>query len=304
MEACNTAQVINANDLQIFLAVARHGRLTLAAKSLGIDHTTVGRRVSALERSIGSRLFHRDPQGWLLTPAGQELLGPAETIDSAVAVAQERVGRQGVSLTGTVRVVAPDGFGAFLMAPALRHLHSAHVELVVELITANSHQINSIGDFDVSINLHEPTSPRAVHRHLTDYFIRLYATPEYIASSPPLESEEDLKNHVVIWHVDRLLVEPHLRHLHRMLKAPANLQSTNLVAHWQAAAASVGIAPLPQFMAASDPRLVPVLPEIFFRGSYWLSLRPEHSNLGRVKAVVQMLDQVVREREQDLIGAL
>jgi DNA-binding transcriptional LysR family regulator len=294
---------MNASDLQIFLAVARQRRLTLAAKSLGIDHTTVGRRISALERSIGSRLFRREPQGWLLTPAGQQLLGPAETIDSAVAIAQERVGRQGVSLTGTVTVVVPDGFGAFLMAPALRQLHSAHAQLVVELITANSHQINSIDDFDVSINLHEPTSPRAVHRHLTDYLIRLYATPEYIASNPPLESEEDLKNHVVIWQVDRLLVEPHLKQLHRMLKAPANLQSTNLVAHWQAAAASVGIAPLPQFMAAGDHRLVPVLPEIVFRGSYWLSLRPEHSNLGRVRAVVQMIDQVVRERERDLIGS-
>jgi DNA-binding transcriptional LysR family regulator len=74
-------------------------------------------------------------------------------------------------------------------------------------------------------------------------------------------------------------------------------------AHWQAAAAGVGVAPLPQYIAAGDPRLVPVLPELVFRGRYWLALPREHARLARVRAVEKVLDDVVAARHEDLLGA-
>jgi DNA-binding transcriptional LysR family regulator len=299
---CIIAHVLSADDLQYFLAVARRRRLTAAADQLGVDHTTVGRRIGALERSIGQRLFDRTPNGWVLTEGGRRLLAPAELVATAVASAEEQLGGGGATLPGSVRVVCPDGFGAFLLAPALGQLHDAHPELTVELITATPQVVHTVQEFDVAVIQHEPSSPRVLRRHLTDYLIRLYATPEYLASHPPLRSAEDLRRHVIIWHIDDMLDVPRLRSLHALLPSPVHIQSTNLVAHWQAAAASVGIAPLPQFIAAQDPRLVPVLPELEFRSAYWLALPREHARLARVRAVEKVLDDLVAARHDDLLG--
>ncbi|MCW2610395.1 MAG: hypothetical protein QOC93_3364 [Actinomycetota bacterium] len=295
--------MLSADDLQYFLAVARRRRLTQAAAQLGVDHTTVGRRIAALERSIGQRLFDRTPGGWELTDGGRRLLGPAELVATAVASAEEQLGERGSTLTGAVRIVCPDGFGAFLLAPALGHLHDAHRALTIELITATPQIAHRIQEFDVAVIQHEPSSPRVLRRHLTDYNVRLYATPGYVDTHPPLRSADDLREHVVIWHVDDMLDVPPLRTLRARLPTPVNIQSTNVVAHWQAAAAGVGIAPLPQYIAVGDPRLVPVLPDLVFRGTYWLALPREHARLARVRAVEKVLDDLVAARHDDLLGA-
>lgn len=81
--------MFSADNLRYFLEVARTGRLNDAARNLGVDHTTVGRRITALEKSIGERLFDRSPGGWQLTEAGADLFPRAETVESAVIAAYE-----------------------------------------------------------------------------------------------------------------------------------------------------------------------------------------------------------------------
>jgi DNA-binding transcriptional LysR family regulator len=293
--------VLSADDLRYFLAVAQRRRLVHAAAQLGVDHTTVSRRIAALERSVGQRLFDRTERGWLLTDAGQSLLEPAEAVDAAVAFAEERLGRTSSTLTGTVRITCPDAFGAFLLAPALGTLRERHPELIVEMVTATKHLEETVRGFDVAVTLEPPSSSRFKHRHLTDYVLRLYATPEYLETAPPIDTLEDLGRHPLIFYVEHLLDLPPLQLLQQLPKR-AVVQSTNVVAQWQAAAAGVGVAPLPQFIAGSDPRLVPVLPELAFRRRYWLTLPSEHARLARVSALVEVLDEVVATRRGDLIG--
>ncbi|HIT77154.1 MAG TPA: LysR family transcriptional regulator [Candidatus Avipropionibacterium avicola] len=293
--------MMSADDLRYFLAVAQRGRLVRAAAQLGVDHTTVSRRISALEKGVGQRLFDRTEKGWLLTDAGHMLLSPAETVDSAVALAEERMGIDDGELTGTVRITCPDGFGSFLLAPALQLLNTEHPKLVVEMVTATQHLDEAVRGFDVAVTLEEPTSSRLTHRPLTDYVLRMYATREYLAARPQIETIEDLAAHVVVFYVDHLLNLPSLRLLQRLPVNPV-LRSTNVVAQWQACAAGAGIAPLPQYIAAGDPRLVPVLPELVFRRRYWITLSSEHARLARVRAVVDLLNQLVVTRRDDLVG--
>lgn len=293
--------MLSADDLRFFLAVAQRGRLVSAAAQLGVDHTTVSRRIGALERAVGQRLFDRTERGWVPTEAGELLLAPAENVDTAVAHAAERLGIGGDSLSGTVRIVCPDAFGAFLLAPELPALNLEYPDLVVEMVTATQHLDEAVRKFDVAVTLEKPSSSRFTYRLLTDYVLRLYATPEYLDSHPPIERLEDLEEHTVIFYVDHLLNLPTLQLLRRLPMRPA-LQSTNVAAQWQAAAAGGGVAPLPQFIAAHDPRLVPVLPELAFRRRYWLALSGEHARLQRVKAVVDLLGEIVSDRQEDLVG--
>lgn len=293
--------MLSADDLQYFLAVAQGGRLVRAAAQLGVDHTTVSRRISALERSVGQRLFDRTARGWKLTEAGQLLIGPAESVDTALAVARERLAVGETQMTGTVRLTCPDGFGAFLLAPALRILNTRHPELMVEVVTATQHLDEGVRGFDVAVTLERPSSSRFVHRPLTDYLLRLYASQEYLDRKGTPARIEELAEHVVIFYVDHLLTLPALRLLQN-LSIHAQIQSTNVVAQWQAAASGAGIAPLPQYIAKQDSRLVPILPRVVFRRRYWLTLASEHSRLARVQALANILGETVAARRDDLLG--
>src|SRR5689334_6108735 len=92
------------DDLRFFLAVARAGRLTVAARQLEADHTTVSRRISALEAALKAKLFERSPQGYTLTEQGERLLKHAETMETqALSVASE-LGGADLALSGTVRI--------------------------------------------------------------------------------------------------------------------------------------------------------------------------------------------------------
>ena len=84
--------MLDWGDLRFFLAVAERGSASAAARSLGVDKGTVSRRVSALERSVGVRLFDRKASGWSLTPAGRKALGPTRRVDAAISVMQTEIG--------------------------------------------------------------------------------------------------------------------------------------------------------------------------------------------------------------------
>ena len=108
-----------ADDMRILLELGRTGRVAEAAKRLGINHTTVSRKITRLEKHTGTRLFNRGQAGWQLTEAGRRLLPFAETIETAIHAATLDEAAPRAGLTGTVRVLAPDGFGSFLLVPGL-----------------------------------------------------------------------------------------------------------------------------------------------------------------------------------------
>ncbi|MBM7368705.1 LysR family transcriptional regulator [Gordonia hydrophobica] len=294
--------MLSADDLQYFLAVARTGRLVRAAQDLGVDHSTVGRRINALERDTGQRLFDRTPEGWHLTPAGQRLVDPAEAVASAVRDANASLGNRTSHLQGNVRILSTDGFGSFILAPRLRKLADEHPQLTIELVTATAQLDHSVRSFDVAVTLGRPNSDRIHARPLADYKLRLYASPNYLRNAPPIETLADLANHDLIWYVDKLLDVNPLRTIPKRIPTEIKIQSTNLVAHWQAAAAGVGIAPMPQFVAAGDDRLVHILPDVEFSARFWLILPKEHARLPRVRAVADLIQQIAAAEAQLLNG--
>lgn len=295
--------MLSPDDLRYFLAVARTGRLVLAAAEMRVDHTTVGRRIAALERDVGHRLFDRTPEGWRLTERGQSLIASAEAIERALLEAHEVVGRGRSTLSGAVRVLCPDGFGSFILAPALGRVARAHPDLTVEMATATARLEQTVRDFDLAVTLEEPRSPKVLKRPLTDYLIKVYASREYLAEHGPVESTADLAKHPTVWYVDQLLDVQPLHDVDGLLPRAADIQSTNVVAHWQAVATGNGVGPLPQYIARQDPRLVRVLPDVEYRQRYWVVVPRQHTRLARVQVMVELLDHVVAERADDLMGA-
>lgn len=293
--------MLSADNLRYFLEVARAGRLSDASRVLEVDHTTVGRRITVLERSVGERLFDRAPSGWRLTEAGKRMMPRAEAVESAVMAAYDVQGATPDVLTGSIRITATDGFGAFIIAPHLVELKAAHPRLSVELVTATVHNAVSERHFDVAVTLERPTSRAVRSDVLCHYDLGLYATAEYLENHPPIAKVSDLRAHTLIWYVNALMdVEP-LRILDELPHVQTvDAQISNITGHWLAARSGLGVAPLPAYIANGDERLIRVLPDAFsVRRLYWLVVPRELERLERVRTVCAFLRDTV-EAHPDL----
>lgn len=296
---------LNANDLLHLLELARAGRLVDAARRLGVEHTTVSRRIKALEKAVGRRLIHRTPDRWLLTDDGEQLLAHAETIESTMhAVSELGANRRSSNLGGTVRVAAMDGIGSTLIAQALVDLQRVHPQLEIELTTATRRFDVSYRDYDVAITLQRLQSRRFVSRHLTDYNLELYATRQYLEMHPPIHGREDLAGHTFIWYVESLLDVPELDVFEEVVdtRRPI-LRSSNIFAQLTFVLASGGIGLLPRFLVNDRPELEPVLPDkVSLRRTMWVVVRRESLNLARVQATLKHLNAHITERQDRWIG--
>ncbi len=286
------------DDLRFFLAVARAGRLTVAARRLEADHTTVSRRIMALEKALKTKLFERTPQGYGLTEPGERLLGLAESMESqALAVASE-VGGSDLALSGTVRVGAPDGLGTYFLAAELGTLAERHPDLTIQLVALPRTFSLSKREADIAVTVEQPTEGRLVSRKLTDYRLRLYAARAYLDRHGVPETPEDLAGRLLVTYVTDLIYSPALEYFAGLEKyGPRRYECASVVAQLEAVRAGVGIGILHDYAARQYPELEVVLPGIFFTRTYWIVTHAEMRNLHRIAEVhAFMLDRVKANR--------
>ena len=293
------ADPFDFDDLRYFLAVARTGQLTLAARRLRQNHATVSRRLAALETRLGVRLFMRSPQGYQLTTEGRRLLPDAERIEAIALEVRRKAAATTGSETGTVRIGAPDGIGAFFLAPRLARLNESHPGLQIELIAMPRVFSLSKREADLAIALSRPARGRLYARKLTDYRLQVYASRDYLRLHGMPKKPGDLPAHRLIGYADEFIFAPELDYL--PLIAPglrASFRSSNLVAQFNAARAGEGVCVLPHFMAAQAPELVPLLAgQVQLTRSFWLLVHAELRDLAPVDLVARFLsEEMARER--------
>ena len=284
------------NDLKAFLAVARTGRLTAAAARLGADHTTVGRRITALEGALGVALFHRSPSGYALTDEGERLTPCAEAMESSALNAQGALDPRDGAVTGEVRIGAPEGFGSYFLAPRLCRLGERHPALEVQLVAVPGVFSLSKREADLAVTLSPPTEGRLTARKLTDYALGFYASADYLRRHGPIADLQALSGHRLIGYIEDLVYTPELDYLAQIkLSVAPKLKSSNLIAQLKATAAGAGVCVLPRFIAAGEPDLRPVLTQaLSLTRELWLIGHADLRNLARVKAVAEFLVEEVR----------
>ena len=197
---------LRADDLRYLLAVANTGRLTAAADALGVDHTTVSRRIKVLEKVLKVRVLERGADGWELTEVGRAVAEPARPIQEAVErAALAASGASDDAGAGNFRITAPDGFGTLFVVPALERLRERHPGLNIELITATRNLILHQSGFDLAIAVGRPATGRLFAEKLADYSLHLFASTAYLERHGVPASVEDLRRHTVVFYVDSLL---------------------------------------------------------------------------------------------------
>lgn len=293
---------MNWDDVRIFLAVARSGQILGAAKRLGLNHATVARRLTALESDLKAQLLTRRPSGTELTRAGEELLLAAERMEAEMLSARAAVGDASVSISGTVRVGAPDGFGVAFLAPRLGELTKIHPELTIELVPVPRSFSLSRREADIAITVERPEQGRLVASRLVDYRLGLYASKSYLAEAGMPQSAEALAAHRLVGYVEDLLASPSLAYAGEIARDfRPRFAVSSALGQTEAVRSGAGIGILHAFIAGSHADLVPVLPELQVRRAYFTVYHESMRSLRRIATVVQFIQQLV-ERERALFA--
>jgi DNA-binding transcriptional LysR family regulator len=287
--------MLDWDDLRIFLAVARSGSFVASGRRLGLNHTTLARRLTALERSYGTRLLDRSPRGVQPTKAGLDLIEHAERIEEEVLAAGRRVEGQDGDISGVVRLATPEAFGTYFIAPRVHRLHARHPQVELEL-APESRAVNlSKREADIAISLHRPDQGRLQAARLVDYRIGLYASEALLDRIGPIASPSALRGQPFISYIEEMIDLPELRNLDRSMAKHCVFRSSTVAAQMEAVASGLGFGMLHCFAVGPHMRLVRVLPEtVEVVRSFWMVLHADLARVPRIRAVADFVAEQVR----------
>jgi DNA-binding transcriptional LysR family regulator len=290
------------DDFRFFLAVARTGQLAKAGARLGVDATTVGRRIRRLEAALEQVLFEQTREGQTLTEAGERLLLQVEQIERS-ASAIETAPENEPKVSGLVRVSASEGFGTWFVAHRLRSFSERYPGVQVDLVANSGFLSPTRRETDVAILLDRPHKGPLITRKLADYSLRLYASRAYLERHGPVTDRGSLGEHPLIGYIPDFIYTPQLRYLDEIMPGLAlRLRSSSINAQYRLAASGAGIAVLPSFIGDADRELVNVVPDARIMRSFWLVTHEDTRRLARIEAFVEWLMQEVDARRDLLIG--
>ncbi len=275
------------DHLRFFLALAKDNRLVVAARSLQVNHTTIARRIQALEQEMGVQLFTRSTSGYELTEAGLQLQEIAKQVEKQIGNIKNEVKQGSREIAGLVRIGTTEGFGTVVIAPLLNTLGKKYPKLVIDLLALPRMVNLSKREADIVITLQRPTRGPYLVTKLQDYSLRLYASAEYLEANPIITSRSDLDKQTFISYIDDLLFSKELNYLDDICH-PQRIafRSTSIQAQLQAAQSGLGIAILPNFMAEPVEGLIPVLAnEIEIIRSFWMIMPNEYKKIDRMNLV-------------------
>jgi DNA-binding transcriptional LysR family regulator len=290
------------DDLLILLTVARLGRFNAVAETLGTTHTTISRRILALDKQLGGRTLERNPHGWELTELGSQAVTAAEAIEKTLGSLTGAISKDNDSLSGLVRISTSDGFGAEFVTPALVRLQQDHPLLNVEMLSATRKVSQNRSGVDLEVVVGRTDVSNAETIFLTNYFLRLYASPQYVRARGLPAALDDVREHGFVSYVESALQVAELGHRSSQLPSPkSSFQATSVFAQVEAVRCGAGIGLLPNFMVAGDPEFIPVLPDLFQRQlPIWAVARPESLRSASVRAVIDAIKTEVGGRQEIL----
>lgn len=272
------------DDLRHFLAVRRHRTLAGAGRALGVDETTVGRRLAVLERELGARLFDRTPDGLLLSAAGEAVLEAAQRMEVEAAAVASTASGADARAQGLVRLTTTEAFGARFLTPRLAALRAAHPGLDVELLTDVRALDLGRREADLGVRFGRPTEAHIIARRLGHLAVGLYASNPYLEAAGPVRP--GLRGHAIIAGGTRPLGIPEETWFPALAgEAAVALRSGSTPVQLAAAVAGLGIAALPCYLADAEPALRRVLPGERLLRDVWLATRRDLHRAARVRAV-------------------
>jgi DNA-binding transcriptional LysR family regulator len=277
------------SDLKILAALSRGGSFSGAARILNVDHSTVSRRLAALEDAVEARLIVRGGRELAWTAEGRTMLRAAQSIEGIIAEAARDVRSAKVDAEGAVRLSVPPGISSTLarVLPALREKHPL---LAIELRAENRVVDLAKGEADIALRMFRPNEPGLVCRRAFELGWGVYASRAYLAEHGTPASVDDLPNHRLILYVEAVqrAAGPRWLEVHRGT-APAfgHVDNTEVAAQMIASGGGIGVVPC--LAALSHPQLVPILQNPIASSTGFIVYHEATRDTARVRAAVEVL---------------
>lgn len=295
--------MLDWNDLRYFLAVARGGSTLSASRALRVSQTTVARRITALEQALTLNLFEKRSSGYVLTPAGADILAHAEAVEAAALGFDSAASASTRDTSGTVRLTAEEIFSVTLFAPLLRELHDLHPEIMIELDSGQALRDLGAGEADIALRstVGDQAAGLVGRRICTDDWT-LYCSRDYAERRGVPKSIDELRNHALIGGGGGNL----WRHYEAWLKqlgladqvAMHHASSTGLLSGVRS---GFGIAVLPCVVADAEPDLIRCLaPRPGHGRILWLLTHERVRRAPRVRTVIDFLYERLKRHVSEL----
>src|SRR5262245_8918486 len=282
MQECST---MDWNNVRFFLAVYRMHSLRAAARQLGVDQATAGRRLAAFERQLGAKLFVRTPGGYVPTAAAELVRPNAEKIEDEAQGMMRSAQGLDQRLTGQVRIATGEGIANGLVIRAVARVHELHPDIRVALLTARSFADVARDEADVAVRTLRPTSPSLITRKIGALSARLYASPAYLARRGSPRWGKRFSGHDLIMPFP-LPASPNLWCGENTSEGRIVVEANSMLSRAEAAARGIGIALLLDSVVTPGMGLKSIWPDRKQFYDMWLVVHADVQRTARVRAVL------------------
>jgi DNA-binding transcriptional LysR family regulator len=293
------------SDLRYLIAISRHGSTIAAARALGVNQSTVHRRLAELERRVGLALVKRDPTGYRLSELGEGLMAQVFDVEAAVLALECRVRALKDDLKGVIRLTCPEPTVARIAATGLLDsFYERYPGLTVEFVTSDRYLDIISGEADVAFRSGEPADDRLVGRKICDSTWAIYASRDYVAEHGRPATIADLARHALIGFDGIMQNHRVAKWLPRAIPGGRIVSRSNsMLGTVSAVKAGIGVAPLPTTLGDAEATLVQVLPPVAeLARSWYLLTNPDLRKTPRIAAFVDHMLGNIPALKVALIG--
>jgi DNA-binding transcriptional LysR family regulator len=291
------------NDYRYFLAVARAGSLSGAARQLRVDQSTVGRRIAALEARVGARVFDHTPEGYALTAAGDQVRADVERLEGGFVAVERRLAGADARIEGVVRVAMTDVLANTFIVEHLAKLRRSHPGLAIDLVTGYAPVDLARREADLAVRLGKPPrQPNLVVRPLGTAGFALYASQDYLERYGQPRMRGGLRGHQVVCYGGELAAVPLARFMsERAREAEVAFRANSVGSVHTAVAAGLGLGVLPCVLG--DPGLLRI-GRLLGTTPIWSVVHEDLVRNARVRTVLRFLSDLLQRERHALGGQL
>jgi DNA-binding transcriptional LysR family regulator len=284
------------DDLQVFLAIARAGRVSAAANRLGVQHTTVSRRLAALEAELGVPLFYRTASGYVLTPHGDNVLSSAETMEGAAIAVVARAREKSAGIRGRVRLALPPEFASHWLAPRLGASRTMYPHVELQILVGTRQRNLWRGEAELAVQSTRPRQRGLIAVRIARTAAALHASRSLVGTGRFwVTGPDSLRGLTLLTYTSSIEMLQDAKWF-QPVRASASVGLTTNSTHALASAAraGVGVAVLPTFVARQHDDLV-VVSDNVAEHDVWLITHPEFRRDPNVRAAASFLKRIAAE---------
>lgn len=279
------------NDLKVVLAISREKTVLRAAKSLGVNHSTVSRKLNSIEEKMGVSLFERLPDGYFLTKAGEEVLLRVESIEKEANKLSRKLMGKDLRLAGNIRVTAPEGISLNMLHPIFTQFLNEHPDVDIDLSVSTNNVNLEEREADLAIRVTNKPPEVSIGKRVCKILYAVYASTTYAKdykNDIMTDYQWILHNSCSYWFTP--VVWEKMGFAKDKDNTKVIFRSDSMLAILNAVKNGAGVSPLPCFIGDSDKNLVRVLEPKDKDGiDLWILMHSDLRHTTRVKLLMQFL---------------